>query len=109
MTKPSDLDKLSAEAREGIGALRSRVIRRANVALPHDYIVPSGVYEEQWDWDAFFVGLYLISADRAGSISRTGVWISSATLSPTDRLQEEFGPGLAAMPVSTTSSRSWCL
>ena len=68
MTTPSDLDKLSAEAREGIGTLRSRVIRRANGALPYDYIVPSGVYEEQWDWDAFFVGLHLISVDRADGI-----------------------------------------
>jgi alpha,alpha-trehalase len=68
MTTPSDLDKLSAEAREGIGGLRSRVIRRANGALPCDYIVPSGVYEEQWDWDAFFVGLHLISVDRADGI-----------------------------------------
>ena len=58
----------SAEARERIGALRSRVIRRANGALPYDYIVPSGVYEEQWDWDAFFVGLHLISVDRADGI-----------------------------------------
>ena len=68
MTTPSDLDKLSAEAREGISTLRSRVIRRANGALPYDYIVPSGVYEEQWDWDAFFVGLHLISVDRADGI-----------------------------------------
>jgi alpha,alpha-trehalase len=68
VTTPSDLDKLSAEARELIGALRSRVIRRANGALPYDYIVPSGVYEEQWDWDAFFVGLHLISVDRADGI-----------------------------------------
>ncbi len=44
------------------------MIRRANGALPYDYIVPSGVYEEQWDWDAFFVGLHLISVDRANGI-----------------------------------------
>jgi len=67
-TVPSDLDQLATDARERIGALRSRVLRRANGALPYDYIVPSGVYEEQWDWDAFFVGLYLISADRADGI-----------------------------------------
>ena len=65
---PSDLDQLATDARERIGALRSRVLRRANGALPYDYIVPSGVYEEQWDWDAFFVGLHLISADRADGI-----------------------------------------
>jgi len=68
MTTPSNLNKLSAEAWERIGGLKSRVIRRANGALPFDYIVPSGVYEEQWDWDAFFVGLHLISASRADGI-----------------------------------------
>jgi len=61
-------DQLAAEARTKIGALRSRVLRRANGVLPYDYIVPNGVYEELWDWDAFFVGLHLISIDRAADI-----------------------------------------
>ncbi len=65
---PDVLDRLAAEARLKIGGLRSRVLRRANGALPHDYIVPNGVYEEQWDWDAFFVGLHLVSADRADGV-----------------------------------------
>jgi alpha,alpha-trehalase len=62
------LAELSAAANKEIGALRSRVLRKANGALPYDYIVPSGVYEEQWDWDAFFVGLHLISVDRANYV-----------------------------------------
>jgi alpha,alpha-trehalase len=62
------LDELTLAAAEKIGALRSRVIRRAQGALPYDYIVPSGVYEELWDWDAFFVGLHLISASKADGI-----------------------------------------
>ncbi|OGD25605.1 MAG: hypothetical protein A2Y56_03905 [Candidatus Aminicenantes bacterium RBG_13_63_10] len=68
MTTRAELDRLETEARERIGGLRSKVLRRANGALPHDYIVPSGVYEEQWDWDAFFVGLRLVSADKADGI-----------------------------------------
>jgi len=64
----ADLDELSAAAREKIGALRNRVIRKAKGALPYDYIVPSGVYEELWDWDAFFVGLHLISENRADGV-----------------------------------------
>jgi hypothetical protein len=60
----TELDRLAAMARTKIGGLKSRVIRKADGALPHDYIVPNGVYEEQWDWDAFFAGLHLISADR---------------------------------------------
>ncbi len=63
-----ELDELSRQARERIGGLKRRVIRRANGALPYDYIVPNGVYEEQWDWDAFFVGLHLISADPSDGI-----------------------------------------
>ena len=51
-----------------ISSLRSRVLRKANGALPYDYIVPNGVYEEQWDWDAFFVGLHLISVNKADGI-----------------------------------------
>jgi alpha,alpha-trehalase len=62
------LDQLSEAAQKEIGSLKNRVIRRANGVLPYDYIVPSGVYEEQWDWDAFFVGLHLISADKADGI-----------------------------------------
>jgi alpha,alpha-trehalase len=73
MTQPNaarsaELDRLAAQARETIGKLRSRVLRKANGALPYDYIVPNGVYEEQWDWDAFFVGLHLISVDRADGV-----------------------------------------
>jgi alpha,alpha-trehalase len=62
------LEALSAAAKEKIGGLRGKVIRRANGALPYDYIVPNGVYEEQWDWDAFFVGLHLISEKRADGV-----------------------------------------
>jgi alpha,alpha-trehalase len=65
---PKDLDRLEAAAKEKIGALAKGVLRRANGALPYDYIVPSGVYEELWDWDAFFVGLHLISVNKANGV-----------------------------------------
>jgi neutral trehalase len=64
----TNLDELSASAQKRIGELRSRVIRKANGAIPFDYIVPSGVYEELWDWDGFFIGLHLISNSRADGI-----------------------------------------
>ncbi len=64
----AELDRLSTAAETRIGSLRARVLRKANGALPYDYIVPNGVYEEQWDWDAFFVGLHLISVDKADGI-----------------------------------------
>ncbi len=62
------LEDLSRAARQKIGGLKDRVIRKANGALPYDYIVPNGVYEEQWDWDAFFVGLHLVSVDKADGV-----------------------------------------
>jgi neutral trehalase len=66
--KIKSLDALAAAAKSKIGALRTRVLRRANGALPYDYIVPNGVYEELWDWDAFFVGLHLISENASDGI-----------------------------------------
>jgi alpha,alpha-trehalase len=64
----AELDRLSAAAEARIGGLRARVLRKANGALPYDYVVPNGVYEEQWDWDAFFVGLHLISENKSDGI-----------------------------------------
>lgn len=40
---------------------KSLVKRRAQGALKYDYLVPGGPYEEQWDWDAFFVGVSLLA------------------------------------------------
>lgn len=38
--------------------------RSAKGMLRHDYLVPGGPYEEQWDWDAFFMALALYSRDK---------------------------------------------
>jgi len=38
-----------------------KVKRKAKGALLYDYLVPNGVYEEQWDWDAFFMAMVLSS------------------------------------------------
>jgi alpha,alpha-trehalase len=40
---------------------KSEVKRRAVGALKYDYLVPAGPYEEQWDWDAFFIAMSLLS------------------------------------------------
>lgn len=47
---------------------KDKVKRKAQGALPHDYLVPSGYYEEQWDWDAFFMGMALSSQDPVEAI-----------------------------------------
>lgn len=41
--------------------LKSMVKRPGKGALKWDYLVPSGYYQEQWDWDAFFIGIALSS------------------------------------------------
>ena len=66
--KIKTLDALAAAAKSEIGGLRAHVLRKANGALAYDYIVPNGVYEELWDWDAFFVGLHLISENASDGI-----------------------------------------
>jgi alpha,alpha-trehalase len=42
-------------------AKKSQVKRPAKGALKYDYLVPAGYYQEQWDWDAFFMGVALSS------------------------------------------------
>lgn len=44
-----------------LAVYKTYVKRRAKGALRHDYLVPSGYYEEQWDWDGFFIGMALAS------------------------------------------------
>lgn len=40
---------------------KSMVKRPAKGKIPYDYLVPAGYYQEQWDWDAFFMGVALSS------------------------------------------------
>jgi alpha,alpha-trehalase len=54
---------------------KDKVKRKAQGALPYDYLVPSGVYEEQWDWDAFFMGMALSSQD-----SKEAIYLKNWTL-----------------------------
>lgn len=39
----------------------SQVKIKASGILKYDYLIPSGPYNQQWDWDAFFMGLALMS------------------------------------------------
>lgn len=47
---------------------KNKIKRKAQGSLPYDYLVPSGVYEEQWDWDAFFMGMALSSQNPQEAI-----------------------------------------
>ncbi len=42
-------------------AYKSEVKRKASGCIKHDYLVPAGPYEEQWDWDGFFIGMSLLA------------------------------------------------
>lgn len=55
------LAELQQKVRKTLAYTRSSIKRRANGALKYDYLVPAGPYEEQWDWDAFFMGAALAS------------------------------------------------
>ncbi|RMG42343.1 MAG: hypothetical protein D6719_06600 [Candidatus Dadabacteria bacterium] len=50
-----------AQIRSALEYARQQIVRKANGALPYDYLVPAGPYSEQWDWDAFFMGVALAS------------------------------------------------
>ncbi|MCC7197677.1 hypothetical protein IT413_05820 [Candidatus Peregrinibacteria bacterium] len=50
---------LQDDIKKYINPWKGFVKRRAKGILKHDYLVPGGPYEEQWDWDAFFVGMAL--------------------------------------------------
>lgn len=47
---------------------QEKVKRKAQGVLKYDYLVPNGVYEEQWDWDAFFMAMALTSQDKKNAI-----------------------------------------
>lgn len=53
--------KLIDTIKSKFDAYKTRVKRRANGVLTYDYLVPSGYYQEQWDWDGFFIGVALTS------------------------------------------------
>lgn len=61
MNRSPENQKLLNTIKIMISPFRAGVKRKAQGALIYDYIVPSGVYEEQWDWDGFFIGVALAS------------------------------------------------
>lgn len=68
---------------------KDKVKRKAQGALPYDYLVPSGYYEEQWDWDAFFMGMALSSQD-----SKEAVYLKNWVLNFLHNVREDgYTPG----------------
>ncbi len=63
----SDIEDLQYKLEYKFAPYLSRVMRPARGLLKHDFIVPGGPYEEQWDWDAFFVGMALSEIDKSNA------------------------------------------
>lgn len=57
-----------AEIRSTLAYAIEGIKRPAKGKLAHDYLVPAGPYTEQWDWDAFFMGVALTSEQSAEAI-----------------------------------------
>ncbi len=55
-------DSEISQIKKIITPFKAYIKRKANGHLPYDYLVPAGPYQEQWDWDGFFMGMAL-SAD----------------------------------------------
>ncbi len=53
--------KLVEKIKKFIDPYKLGVKRHSQGELPYDYLVPAGAYQEQWDWDAFFMGMALAS------------------------------------------------
>jgi len=68
-------DELISRIKSALGPFRAGVKRHAQSALKYDYLVPSGYYEEQWDWDGFFIGMAL-----ANDISSEAIYLRNWVL-----------------------------
>lgn len=62
------MDKLHKKLSDAFEPLRRQVLRRRRGFLKYDYLVPGGYYEEQWDWDGFFIGLHLLTRDPKDAV-----------------------------------------
>lgn len=79
-----------AEVEARLAPLIPHVKRKASGMLRHDYLVPGGPYEEQWDWDGFFMGMALASRDPA-----EGVWLKNWAWNYLEHARDDgFTPGL---------------
>lgn len=85
MEKTKTLDDI----RKYITPFKALVKRRAKGILKHDYVVPGGPYEEQWDWDAFFIGMAL-----AAEIPSEGVFLRNWALNYIENADDKgYVPG----------------
>lgn len=81
---------VSASIREALCAKETLVKRPKKGKIRHDYLVPGGPYNEQWDWDGFFIGMAL-----ASEISSEAIYLKNWALNYLEHTRADgFTPGL---------------
>lgn len=81
---------LSRKIQIVLASKKALVKRRAEGFLKHDYLVPGGPYEEQWDWDGFFIGVSL-----ASEIPSEAIYLKNWALNYLENVGTDgFTPGL---------------
>lgn len=84
------MTNLQEDIRQYLAPKKALIKRRARGMLKYDYLVPGGVYEEQWDWDAFFIGMAL-----AAEIPTEAVFLRNWALNYIENSAPDgFTPGL---------------
>lgn len=85
----SEREALNKGIQERLISKTGFIKRRAQGELKHDYLVPGGPYFQQWDWDAFFMGLALSSW-----MPSEAVYLKNITLNILEMADDEgFCPG----------------
>src|SRR4051794_36558389 len=48
--------------------LAPQTVRPAKGYIQHPYLIPSGYYDQMWDWDGFFIGAHWANQDPAQAV-----------------------------------------
>ncbi|MDX9893538.1 MAG: trehalase family glycosidase [Patescibacteria group bacterium] len=84
------MSTLEEQIQSALAIKKPQVKRKASGYIKHDYLVPAGPYEEQWDWDAFFIGMSL-----AADIPTEAIYLKNWALNYLERVRANgFVPGL---------------
>lgn len=88
MTKQNQI--LSDKITKAFAGWKREVKRKASGIIKHDYLVPAGPYEEQWDWDGFFIGMAL-----SMELPSEGIYLKNWALNYLEHTKKNgFTPGL---------------
>jgi alpha,alpha-trehalase len=79
------------QLKKHFSSYKSEVKKKAKGALKYDYLVPCGPYQEQWDWDSFFIGVAL-----ASEIPSEAIYMKNCALNYLNYVNNKTGftPGL---------------